>query len=358
MKSTKNIGSIDSTSDLARRLQLSRWTISRVLNGHAGVSPATVRRVKEAMRELGFAPNPLASGLRKGKTNIIGVCIPEIERLHLAQKLEFLRQSLTAEGCHVMMGVTNGDVNEEAETLNRFRTLHAAGVILFASRLSSRSGPVRAVHESGIPLISVDPVVPLAKGSISVDRSIGTREAVEHLFELGHRRVIALGLEHAGFYTSSRLAGIASAYQARGWNAERNICKLPLPAQIDSAFAQGFEVAGAVWEKAREEGGYTAVMALNDRVAIGLVDGLRALGVRVPEDLSLVGYDNMDVCSYMLPRLTSIDAQPDELVRQATECLLSQIRNAQEAQTPPPIATRLIVRESTGPARPGIALIE
>jgi len=185
---------IQSTSDLAQCLNLSRWTISRVLNGHTGVALETTRRVRNAMRELGFSPNSLARGLRKGTTNIIGICIPEIEGLYLGQKMEFLRQALAAEGWHAMVAITNGERQEEGEALSRFRTLHAAGVILFASQLSPHSPPVRQFHETQVPLIFVDPMTRPPKGSLCVDRSTGMREAVLHLFDLGHRHITALGL--------------------------------------------------------------------------------------------------------------------------------------------------------------------
>lgn len=305
------------------------------------------------MRTLGFSPNPLARGLRKGRTNIIGVCLPELEGLHLGPKLEFLRRSLTAEGFHVMVGLTNDEALEEAEALNRFRTLAASGVILFASRLESRGAPMKAFREAGIPLVSVDPMGAPPKGSLCVDRSAGMREATLHLFELGHRHVATLGLNSESRYTRDRLHGIASAYETRGWNPARHIRQFAAP--DGSIYESSRAKAAEIWRAAQTGHGFTAVLAINDRAAIGLIDGLRALGVRVPEDLSVVGYDNMEVGAYITPRLTSIDAKPDELVRQATERLLCHIRDNQEAGTAPSIATRLVVRDSTGPARRSLA---
>jgi LacI family transcriptional regulator len=90
---------------------------------------------------------------------------------------------------------------------------------------------------------------------------------------------------------------------------------------------------------------------MNDRVAIGLIDGLRALGVRVPKDLSIVGYDNMEIGAFLAPKLTSIDARPDELIAVATERLLQSIRGEEPGGVPAIIPTRLLIRDSTGPAR-------
>ena len=351
MKSTKNMrtpGAIRSTSDLAKRLHLSRWTISRILNGHSGVAEETQVRVRKAMAELGFQPNSLARGLRKGTTSIIGICLPEIEGLYLGQKLEFLRQALTAEGCHVMAGITNGDSQEEAKALERFLNLRAAGVISFASHLTARTPQVRHFAEAGIPLVFVDPMVAPPKGSVCVDRSTGMHEALEHLFALGHRHIATLGIEPGGHYSRERLQSIASAYTTHGWDAGKFVHQAPLPTDGLSPYESGRASAEALWNDSPRP---TAVLALNDRVAIGLMDGLRTLGVRVPEDLSLVGYDNMEVGAFLAPRLTTIDARPDALIAAATERLLQSIRGEEPGGVPAIIPTRLLVRDSTGPAR-------
>lgn len=350
MKSTKNTrADIRSTTDLATRLNLSRWTISRVLNGHSGVSEETQARVHAAMKELGFQPNSLARGLRKGTTNIIGICLPEIEGLYLGQKLEFLRQALAGAGFHAMAAITNGDLAEEAQALERFRNLRAAGVVSFASRLSVRDPHVHSFTDAGIPLVFVDPTDRPPKGSIGVDRSTGMCEAVKHLFSLGHHHIVALGLGPDGHYSGDRVRGIARAYAARGWDAAQCVRHMPLLLENASPYENGRASAKAVWNGDGRRP--TAVLTVNDRVAIGLIDGLRDLGVRVPEDLSLIGYDAMEVGAYLSPRLTTIDARPDELIAAATEHLLRSIQGEPATGVPVLIPTRLLIRASTGPAR-------
>ncbi|MEI6562050.1 MAG: LacI family DNA-binding transcriptional regulator [Verrucomicrobiota bacterium] len=349
MKNRKQPAVIQSTSDLAKQLNLSRWTISRVLNGHAGVAPETARRVQESMQKLGFSPNSLARGLRKGTTNIIGICIPEIEGFHLGQKLEFLRQALADEGWHAMVAMTNGERMEEGEALSRFRTLHAAGVILFASQLTPRCTPVRQFHETGIPLIFVDPMTPPPKGSLCVDRSVGMREATLHLLELGHRHIATLGLTGESRYTRSRRKGVAEAYEERGLNPARFVREIALPESTDSFYARGRASAALVWNNPVRP---TALLAVNDRVAIGLLDGLRELRVRVPEDLSVIGYDNMEMTAFLSPQLTTIDTKPDDLISKATERLLQSVHaNGESERASILIPSRLLLRASTARAR-------
>ena len=359
MRSTKNKKSLEdvtSTAELAKRLNLSRWTVSRVLNGHSGVHPKTVARIRAAMSEYGFAPNALAQGLKTGRTNIIGVCLPEIEGLYLGQKLEFLREALTAKGYHVMVGMTNGDAQEELATVSRFRDLRAAGVILVASRVSQTSVSIQSFLKSRTPLIQLDPMIEPPAGSICVDRAKGMRQATQHLLELGHRHIVPLGFSKDCRYSLQRLEGVIAAYKEKGLDSDKYVHPFYFPSDAGSFYEWGRDIAATIWKYScgtqRNPANPTAVLALNDRLAIGFIDGLRQLGVRVPEDFSVIGYDNMEIGAFIAPQLTSIDAQPDELIREATERLLQRIRGEAAAdENVVSIPARLLCRGSTGPRK-------
>jgi DNA-binding LacI/PurR family transcriptional regulator len=349
-KITKFVPGIRSTAELAKKLNLSRWTISRFLNGHPGVHPVTASRIQAAIEELGFTPNPLAQGLKTGRTKIIGICLPEIEGPYLAQKLDFLRKALSKEGYQVMAGMTHGDLREEVTILNRFRVLRAAGVILVASRFTPENLSLRRFQETRIPLILLDPLAYPLQDSIRVDRSVGMKEAVKHLLRLGHRHITALGIGNSDLNGASRRKGMEETLVEEGLDPATFLHHIPLPSPSSTYYEMGRLSAPLVWNKDQRNHS-TAVLAWNDRVAIGLMDGLRAMDVRVPEDLSLIGYDNMEVSAFTSPALTTIDAQPDELVRTATEHLLAHIRQEPlDPMLPDLIATRLIIRGSTAAA--------
>lgn len=357
---------VHSMSELAKHLGLSRWTVSRVLNGHKGIHPDTAARVRDAIRELKFSPNPLAQGLRGGRTNLIGVCLPEIEEYHLGYKLESLRRALAPEGFHMMVAITNGDKREEADTLGRFRVLRAAGVVLIASRLAAGNVTIRQLREEGIPLVNVDPMAAPPRESFSVDRAAGMKEAVHHLLDLGHRSIAIAGISGQSRYSQARLEGVSAAFAERGLDAAQmaqTIRQLPLPEGNSrdadnfglSLYETGRRTAAAFCKNgpvntARPSRSHpTAVLALNDRLAIGLIDGLRDLGLRVPQEVSVVGYDNMEAGAFFSPRLTTIDIRPDELIAHTTARLLHQIRNpGAPLPAQPHIASRLVVRASTG----------
>jgi len=357
MASTKNPENFDeatpvrSTSELARRLGLSRWTVSRILNGHDGVHPETAERVRAAMREHSFSPSPLAQGLRRGRTNIIGVCVPEIEDYHLGPKLESLRLAISRKGLHPMIGMTGGEPATEAETLDHFRHLRVAGVVTFASRLPAKSAAIRHLKDSGIPLLRVDPMDASQRGGIGLDRAFGMKEATRHLLALGHRRLATIGIDSEGAYTAARFEAIRQVQQESSLQqrSQPDLLRIPLP-PCASYYQAGRDAARsllAIPDSARP----TGLLVLNDRAAIGLIEGLRTAGRRVPEDFSVVGYDNMEAGAFFTPKLTTIDLRPEELIEKVSAHLLPMLDG--EGELPPGgsrIRTRLIVRESTASA--------
>ena len=332
-----------STDDLARHLGLSRWTVSRVINGHPGVHPETARRVREAMEAHRFAPNPLARGLRRGRTSMIGVCLPDIEVFYLGQKLEFLRRSFEERGFQVMVGMRGSGPAEEARTLARFRELRVAGLVVMASRLLPASTALRHLAEAEIPVVMVDPLNAGFEAALTVDRASGTCEALAHLAALGHRRVATLGLTRDGAYTGQRRKALEGAAAALGVKVSHRALANE-ETFYRSGRHSGTQLARALTRRTGTRP--TALLTINDRVAIGVIDALRDHGIIVPRDLSLVGYDNMEVAGFVTPRLTSIDAGPSRLIQETTDALL----RALEGATPvfrPPLPTRLVIREST-----------
>ncbi len=340
---------IRSTSELAKALNLSRWTVSRVLNGHPGVHPDTVARVQAAIQEYGFTPNPHAQGLRRGRLDRVGVCVPDADLLFLGKKLELLRQALDAAGVPLLVGLTDGTTEKEIETLNHFRASRVAAVALFASQL-----PVDhpAITQFGnIPLVSIDPIAPLhrrRKGALSVhiNRASGMREAMAHLYDLGHRRFATLGIDGEGSYTQIRLRAVIDFLVSRGLSPETHLHRYPLP-DIENMYEAGRQSAERYFPSPA-----TAILTVNDRVAIGLLDGLRQRGIGVPEEYSVVGYDNMEVADYIHPALTTIDAKPRQLIEQAVTLLLAAMRNEAKTTAAQDLPSSLVIRSSTGCVRP------
>lgn len=359
MRSTKNRSRerstgavIRSTHDLARQLGLSRWTVSRVINGHAGVHPDTARRVHAAMEQYRFSPNPLAKGLRHGKTSIIGVGVPEIDAFHLGPKLERLRCELEARGFYLMIGVRGSAAWQEVELLDRFRELCVAGMISFASSLGAGNRAVRRLAHAGVPLVMVDPrTASPPRSSVLLDRAAGMREATAHLLDLGHRRLATVGLFQGGFYSQQRLEGVRSTLLARGLDPERNLVHFAVNETAPSSYHAGYAAAEEMlcaWNRRDRPTGF---LVINDQVATGMLKRFQEAAIDIPGEASIIGYDRMDLGEFLTPKLTTIDGQAATLMEAATARLLQAIDGEapERGTVRTPIAARLVIRETTGP---------
>jgi LacI family transcriptional regulator len=335
-----NKSPIQSTAQLARRLGLSRWTVSRALNGQAGVSPRTAERIREAARREGFTPSLLGSGLRTGRTNLAGICLPDLEDYFLTTKITSLQEALRERGLHPLFQIT-GSAEEENETLARFAAMRCAGVVMIASNLDDDAPGIRKLAGQDIPFVRIDPVSATAGASISTDRRRAISEAMKALHALGHRRVVAAGFSTATSYGRQRIAGLRDGCRQLGWDFSRDVYILTPEADLDD-FTGGSRLGRAYLALPQR---VSAILAVNDRVATSLMRELHAAGLRVPGDVSLIGYDNADFSPYTHPPLATIDPQVNELIRGAVEMLGANDRSASKRVRP-----RLVPRDSLGPA--------
>ncbi|QYY34352.1 LacI family DNA-binding transcriptional regulator [Ruficoccus sp. ZRK36] len=330
---------------LARHLGLSRWTVSRVLNGHPGVLPATVERVQQAMQELGYQPNALARGLRGGPTGTIGICFQEIETPILVRKSSMLQQLLREQGRHTMIELTVGSPGLEERIIAHFLSMRVDGIVLIGSRLSEDDPGPRNAREQGTPVVWIDPEKPGIDHRVTLDRAYSMKLSLEYLHSLGHRSFVTLGLDPTDAYGAAKLAGLAHTAQKLGLNWKQDFTHLCREGKQQHDYAYGEHMAELLLEKKPEA---TAAIVLNDRVAIGMMHRLRKDGWRFPQDLSLVSYDNNDIAAYAWPPLTTIDQRVESMMRAAADMLDALIEGgeAAEAIQPQLIRPTLIERES------------
>jgi len=338
--------SIRSTSQLARLLGLSRWTISRALNDHPGLNAGTVKKIKETARRHGFAPSLLGRGLRTGRTDQAGVCLPDLVDYFLTAKITFLQRALQEHGLQPLLQITDGSAENENAVLERFAALRCAGAVLIASRLDDRSPGRRSLAAAGIPLVHIDPLHPAGRSSVSTDRRSAMIQALTHLHHLGHRRLVAAGFSRTDAYGLQRIGGLQAACRKLGWNFRRDVHLLEHRGSIGDLPA-GESLAELYL---RTASGIPAILAINDRVALGLMRGLQTHGIEIPRDVSIIGYDNSDFCPYASPALTTIDPQGELLIGQAVAMLPFGRVSLQKSTAKRLLITpKLIRRASDGP---------
>ncbi len=330
---------VHSTSELARRLGLSRWTVSRALNGHSGINPETAERVREEARKAGFSPSILGRGLRSGRTDLIGVVAPDLEEYFLTRKLSVLRLRIEEAGYHGIIQMTDSSPESERAALERFRTIRCTGVLTFASRLRSRDIGLIRLKEAKIPCVQIDPLLKTSGSIASTDRLAALRLTLEHLFSLGHRQIGVFGIDSSTTYGKQRHEGITSACSAAGLSPEKSLRWFPRTAPGDD-FTTGRSLAS---DFAKSQQRPTAIVTINDRMALGAICGLEENGIPVPRGCSVIGYDNADFSAYSTPPLTTIDPQGESLVKGALDMILSE-KILSRFQVQP----SLVVRQSTG----------
>lgn len=343
---------VDNTQALAQHLGLSRWTVSRVLNGHAGVRAETRDRVMEAMRELGFRPNPMARGLRGSRNGYVGICFLEFESPVLLRKMAVLQRLLRDQGLRALLELTDGDARQEEAAIRHFLSLKVDGIVVVGATLGESSSIVSELGQRSVPIVLVDPVADLPFPQVSVDREAAMRAILEHLLALGHSRFGLLGIDHRIPYGASRLRALKAAAKSAGlaFGEAFSVFSRPEPGVPD--YACGSALADQVLGRARRP---TAMVAVNDRVALGALHRLRRDGLVAPRDFAMVGFDNLDLTLFTEPALSTIDQQVPTLMEMAVEMLLGFMGSG---VPPAPIRRKVqprpVWRESTLGSRPAL----
>jgi DNA-binding LacI/PurR family transcriptional regulator len=343
---------LNTTAALAKHLGISRWTVSRVLNGHSGVKEETVRKVQKAVRDLDFQPSALARGLRGGQTATVGVCFQDLDSPVMAMRAASLQQRLREEGYHTVIELSGTSAELERGAIRRFIGHRVDGIVLIFSRLTADDPAIRLLERENTPCFWVDPEHPVPGDKVMLDRSRSMKLVLEHLTGLGHRRFALLGIDPRNRFGMLRIPGLQQYAPEFGLDFERDFTLVFHPGETKHTFEYGYELAGELIE--RSAGNLpTAIIALNDRIAIGAINRLREEGIRVPEDISVVGYDNIAVAEHFFPTLTTVDHQTDRMMDLAVRGLLERL-DPGNSETPPhesSIHPKLVIRKSTGAAR-------
>lgn len=323
--------------DVAERAGVSKATVSHVLNGTRFVEPETRARVEQVIAALDYRPNLLARSLRRHETLTIGLITPNIANPFWAELASEVEQAGRAAGYTVLLGNNNWSAEQERAYVQTLLARQIDGIVL--APVNTDLNAVGDLRAAGTAAVLVGQQLQHEGiSAVMVDDARGGYLAGEYLLSLGHRRVGCItsppGLDSAG----QRAAGLRQAFADAG---------LALP---DSAFVAGdFEYASgevAVRILLERDGGLTAIFAINDQMAIGALKGLRRLGRQVPEDISVLGFDNISYAALHEPGLTTVSQPLAELGRQLVELLLRQIH---EPGSPPEVrklAPTLVIRES------------
>jgi LacI family transcriptional regulator len=331
--------------DVARLAEVHPGTVSRTLNDEtrALVNRATAERVLRAVEQLGYRPNPIARGLKTSRSYTVGVLIPDLTNPLFPPIMRGIEDRLAEVGYTALVVNTDNDPARERNQMEAMRARQVDGFIAATARLD-----VELLEEAaagGAPMVLVNRS--LEDGSlpaVTVDDRLGIQLAVDHVLDLGHTRVGHVAGPQNVSTGHRRHLGFQQAMRARSLPAPRHVTRFA------KAFteAEGARACTQLLERRPE---LTAVVAANDRLAIGCYDALAAHGLSCPGDISVTGFNDMPFVDRLAPPLTSVRVPQREIGVRAADLLLQQLSGAELDVGEVLLKPTLVVRGSTGPPR-------
>ncbi|GAA1976955.1 LacI family DNA-binding transcriptional regulator [Nocardioides panacihumi] len=325
--------------DVAREAGVSVATVSKVINGRYGVSESTTERVLGVIDDLGYESSLVASSLRRKSTNVIGVLVAEFEP-YSAELLKGISAGLAGTGYELLAHAGSTDVHSrsgwERRSLSRLgRTLIDGAIVVTPSMLIT--------DQADIPVVAVDPHTgPDGPATVDSDNLHGARSAADHLVALGHRRIAFLGGRPDLRSAQLREEGFRASLLAAGLTPDPDLMKVG-GYHPDLAEAPARELLSLPPDRRP-----TAVFAANDLSALKVLEVARELGLRVPEDLSVIGYDNVPESASSTPPLSTVAQPLHEMGVTALRILLAMLAQ-QPVERHVRMPTELVVRASTAP---------
>lgn len=327
--------------DLAERLDVSPSTVSRALNNHPAISEATKTRVKKLAEELRYQPNLLAQGLQKKRVNVVGVIVPEIRHHFFSAVISGIEEIMHNAGFTIMVCQSIEDPQREIDNLEALMSHQISGLMISISENTTNNGQFSPVISRGIPLVFFDRVIEgIDTSCVVVDDYEGAFQAVKHLIESGYRDIAYIGgPEHLNIQ-KDRFMGYKMALE-----------KYKIEMHPEWVIFSGLNEKDGV-EAARvllKENRPRAIFCINDPVAMGVYSVVQRNGLRIPEDVAIVGFTDDPMGRYMNPPLTTISQPKAEMGKTAARLLLEQMNQSQDEFIPRVIKlqTKLIRREST-----------
>lgn len=344
----KPAAQIRSSVDFARYVGLARTTVSRVLNGQPGLKKKTIERVQRAIEETGFVPNAYALHLKGKRTATVGVCLETLLTPPLISKLAGLQKRLRDQNYATLIEVL--EPGNARKVIRHFLSMRVEAVVFIGYFDEDQlAGLINELNASATPHLLVDHAGIKNANTVALDRVAAMRELTEHLLTLGHRKFGLLAFSGTVRSTRDRLQGIREALHAAGLELEQCTRVLDYLHVRNNDFEYGRLLADSFVESRNLP---TAMVALNDEIAIGAMHALQKHGLSVPEDISVTGFNNQDICMMTTPSLTSVDQRVEATVDAAAKYVLSQIgQPLKDRPVVKMIESQIVVRESTAPAQ-------
>lgn len=333
-----------SIKDIARAAKVSHPTVSRALSDSPLVNGETAKRIREIAVSLGYRPSAIARSLATKKTKTIGVVVTSIADPFIADVISGVEEAANDHGYSVFLANSNANPDREVKVVHSFHERRVDGILVTASRVGALYVPL--LSQLKVPIVLINNQHPDETDefiySVTIDNIKASTEVMRHLIGLGHKRIAYIG-DRGGFQSDiERLAGYRQGLAS---------AEYPFLAEL-VVHGDGKPEGGA---EAMERllalpSPPTAVFCYNDMSALGALRVLNSHGIKVPEDLSVVGFDDLAIASYTSPLLTTVSQPKQQMGRMAMEILIKLLSRI-DSKTNIKVEGELIVRESTAPPK-------
>jgi LacI family transcriptional regulator len=322
--------------DVARLAGVSTASVSRALNGTGQMAPATRAAIEAAVEELGYRPNTIARSLVTKSTQTIAFLLPDITNPFYAALVSGIQQYALSHGHTMLLCTTEGDAEREEQYLELLRSKQVDGALV--DGLVLPPDRIARFVKDGFPIVCLDrDIAAKSIPLVQVDNRLGGRLATEHLLARGHRQIAHVTGAKGQRISEDRLGGFLDVQTA----VDRRLI-------ADGGFTVegGYEATRTLVESGVE---FTAIFAANDLSAIGVLNALSEEGLRVPEDVSVVGFDDIRLAAYTSPPLTTVHQPAFEIAQRATQILIDLTRGKRIRKLRHLLAPELVARRSTAP---------
>jgi len=329
--------------DIADLAGVSIATVSRVLNDRPDVAPGTRETVMQVVREHGFSTNRGARALSSGRSGFIGVTLPLVNDAYFGPILSGAAEALYEGDMRIVLCPTMHQHDREVGLLERLMRGTTDGAILMLPEESGEE--LELLQSQGFPFVVVDPRERPPEGipCVSAMHAAGAMQATKHLLALGHRRIGAITGSPGWYAMEERLSGFHGALAAAGILADPELIEYG-----DWQIEPGMDAAERLLSRDDRP---TAIFAFNDNIAIGVLHAARRLGLSVPDDLSVVGFDDTAQATIVMPALTTVRQPLAELGRTGVSLLMRLLEGQRVEALRMELSTTLVVRASTAPPR-------
>jgi len=329
--------------DIAERLNITAATVSRALNGNAKISEATRKLVNDTAKEMNYEQNKLAQALKSGKSYNIGVIVPRIDSNFFGSVIRGIEEELYPEGYHVIICQTHDQEEFELTNLNSLLNLQVDGILMSISNSKIHNDDkFRNVLKKNVPLIFFDRKTDI-KGvsSVTIDDFKGAYEATQHLIDQGCKRIAHLSNDRKLQIFKNRYLGYKQAILDNGLEFDES-----LVIETWSKVLEGCKTTKLLLNMERPP---DAIFSASDFTALGAIEEIKAHGLKIPEDISVVGFSNEPFTRFMELSITSVDQSPLEMGRIAAKVFLEEVNNGKNVTSEKQVVLtpELIVRKSS-----------